>query len=58
MSIISELLTNMGHATEQGFFGVTAIYVYMALIVGTAFYRIHQFRKEARPEPTGNKAGR
>ncbi|WP_165352057.1 hypothetical protein [Solidesulfovibrio carbinolicus] len=46
MSMVSELITNMGHSTEQGFFGVTAIYVYMAIIVTTAFIRIRQFMKE------------
>ena len=46
MSMVSELITNMGHSTEQGFFGVTAIYVYMAIIVATAFIRIRQFLKE------------
>ena len=46
MSMVSELITNMGHSTEQGFFGVTAIYVYMAIIVTTAFIRIRQFLTE------------
>jgi len=46
MSMVSELVTNMGHSTEQGFFGVTAIYVYMAIIVTFAFIRIRQFLKE------------
>ena len=38
--MVSELLTNMGHSTPQGFLGVIAIFIYMALIVGTAMYRI------------------
>ncbi|KHK01133.1 hypothetical protein [Desulfovibrio sp. TomC] len=46
MSMVSELITNMGHSTEQGFFGVTAIYIYMAIIVATAIVRIRQFLKE------------
>jgi hypothetical protein len=46
MSVVSELVTNMGHSTEQGFFGVTAIYIYMAIIVTAAIYRIRQFLKE------------
>ena len=46
MSMVSELVTNMGHSTDQGFFGVTAIYVYMAIIVSVAFIRIRQFLKE------------
>jgi hypothetical protein len=46
MSVVSELITNMGHSTEQGFFGVTAIYVYMAIIVGAALYRIRKMAKE------------
>lgn len=46
MSIVSELVTNMGHSTEQGFFGVTAIYIYMAIIVATAFVRIRQSLKK------------
>ena len=46
MSMVSELVTNMGHSTDQGFFGVTAIYIYMAIIVTMAFIRIRQFLKE------------
>ena len=46
MSMVSELVTNMGHSTEQGFFGVSAIYVYMAFIVTVPFIRIRQFLKE------------
>ena len=46
MSIVSELVTNMGHSTEQGFFGVAAIYTYMAIIVAAALVRIRQFLKE------------
>ena len=46
MSIVSELVTNMGHSTEQGFFGVTAIYIYGVIIVTAAFIRIRQFMKE------------
>lgn len=46
MSMVSELVTNMGHSTQQGFIGVTAIYVYMAIIVSVAFVRIRQFLKE------------
>ena len=45
MSIVSELVTNMGHSTEQGFFGVTAIYIYMAIIVTAALVRIRQSLK-------------
>ena len=45
MSVVSELVTNMGHSTDQGFFGVTAIYIYMAIIVTTAFVRIRQSLK-------------
>ena len=40
MSMVSELVTNMGHSTEQGFFGVSAIYIYMAIIVTTALVRV------------------
>ncbi|WP_428565578.1 MAG: hypothetical protein ACP59X_04680 [Solidesulfovibrio sp. DCME] len=40
MSIVSELVTNMGHSTEQGFFGVSAIYIYMAIIVTAALLRV------------------
>lgn len=46
MSVVSELITNMGHSTEQGFFGVSAIYIYMAIIVIAAFYRIRKMAKE------------
>lgn len=45
MSMVSELVTNMGHSTDQGFFGVTAIYVYMVIIVVAAFVRIRQSLK-------------
>ncbi|MEA4858521.1 hypothetical protein [Solidesulfovibrio sp.] len=40
MSIVSELVTNRGHSTEQGFFGVTAIYISMAIIVTAALLRV------------------
>ena len=50
MRIIAELLANMGHASVQGICGVTAIYLYMALIVGTAFVRIRQFARESRQD--------
>ncbi|WP_176632276.1 hypothetical protein [Desulfolutivibrio sulfoxidireducens] len=46
MSVINELITNMGHSSEQAFYGVPAIYIYMAIIVAVAFYRIRQFSKE------------
>lgn len=46
MSVVSELITNMGHSTEQGFFGVSAIYIYMAIIVTAALYRIRKMAKE------------
>lgn len=42
MSIVSELVTNMGHSTEQGFFGVTAIYIYMVIIVTAALIKVRQ----------------
>lgn len=44
--MISELISNMGHSSFQAFFGVPAIYIYMAIIVATAIYRIRQFAKE------------
>ncbi len=46
MSVISELITNMGHSSDHAFYGGPAIYVYMAIIVAVAFYRIRQFSKE------------
>lgn len=46
MDLVKELIANMGHSTPQGFLGVPAIYIYMAIIVAVAFYRIHQFSKE------------
>jgi len=44
--MIHELIANMGHSSAQGFIGVPAIYIYMAIIVCVAFWRIHQFNKE------------
>lgn len=44
--MINELITNMGHSTAQGMIGVPAIYIYMAIIVVVAFWRISQFNKE------------
>ncbi len=44
--MIEELITNMGHSTDQGIIGVSAIYIYMVIIVVTAFYRIKQFNSE------------
>lgn len=46
MSVVSELITNMGHSTEQGFFGVSAIYIYMVIILAAAFYRIRKMARE------------
>lgn len=46
MSVVSELITNMGHSSEQAFFGVPAIYIYLAIIVSVAFWRIRQFSRE------------
>jgi len=40
MDVLSELWTNAMHSTAAGFLGVSAIFIYMACIVGTAFYRI------------------
>lgn len=48
MHTLTELVANMGHASVQGVFGVTAIYLYLALIVGTAFVRIRQFARQPR----------
>ncbi len=40
METIAELWNNMMHSTPQGFVGVIGIFSYMAVIVGTALYRI------------------
>ncbi len=45
--MINELIVNMGHSSEQGLIGVPAIYIYMAIIVAVAFWRIRQFSKES-----------
>lgn len=42
MATISELIENAMHSTTAGFVGVGLIFFYMALIVGTAAYRIYQ----------------
>ncbi len=39
---ISELIENALHSTAAGFVGVSLIFIYMAIIVGTACYRIYQ----------------
>ena len=44
--MIHELIHNMGHSTNQGFWGVSVIYIYMAIIVVTALFRIRQMNKE------------
>lgn len=43
---ISELITNAMHSTTAGFVGVSLIFIYMALIVGTALVRIYQNTQE------------
>jgi len=40
--MIGELLSNMLHSTVSGFFGVTAIFVYMVAIAWAAIYRINE----------------
>jgi len=42
MSVLFELASNALHSTPQGFLGVSLIFIYMAVIVGTALYRIKQ----------------
>ncbi|WP_169734373.1 hypothetical protein [Desulfocurvus vexinensis] len=42
MSVVFELATNMLHSSPQGYLGVSLIFIYMAVIVGTALYRIKQ----------------
>ena len=42
MSIIHQLIDNALHSTPQGYLGVSLIFIYMAIIVGTAVYRIYQ----------------
>lgn len=48
MHMLAELVANMGQASNEGIVAVAAIYVYMALLVGAALYRIRQFQKERR----------
>jgi hypothetical protein len=38
--MLAELWNNMMHSTPQGFVGVSAIFIYMGIILVTAFYRI------------------
>ncbi len=38
--MFAELIQNAFHSTAAGTVGVTGIFVYMAIIVGTALYRI------------------
>lgn len=42
MSVVLELANNALHSTPQGYLGVSLIFIYMAVIVGTALYRIKQ----------------
>ncbi|MBG0778095.1 MAG: hypothetical protein H0S85_16850 [Desulfovibrionaceae bacterium] len=42
MDMISELVHNMGHSTDQGFVGVSMIFIYFAVIFGYAVYRIRK----------------
>ncbi|WP_461211513.1 hypothetical protein [Desulfocurvus sp. DL9XJH121] len=42
MSVVGELITNAYHSTPQGYLGVSLIFIYMAVIVGVALYRIKQ----------------
>ncbi|NJB68230.1 TRAP-type C4-dicarboxylate transport system permease small subunit [Desulfobaculum xiamenense] len=44
METLFELMRNAYHSTPQGWVGVPLIYMYMALIVGTALYRIRQHK--------------
>ena len=44
--MFAELFWNAIQSTPQGYLGVSLIYAYMALIVGTAFYRIYQNSKQ------------
>ncbi len=40
--MMMELATNALHSSAQGFFGVTLIGVYFAVILATAVYRIRK----------------
>lgn len=42
---ISELIENAMHSTTAGFVGVSLIFIYMAIIVGTALFRIYENTK-------------
>ncbi|WP_169727905.1 hypothetical protein [Desulfovibrio inopinatus] len=44
--MIEELIQNMAHSSTQGFYGVSAIFIYLAIIVVVALMRIRQFAKE------------
>ncbi len=38
--MLSELISNAMHSTPQGFVGVGLIFIYFAIIVGAALWRI------------------
>ncbi|AEL79448.1 hypothetical protein Dde_4042 [Oleidesulfovibrio alaskensis G20] len=40
--MLTELFHNMMHSTPQGFVGVSLIFIYFAIILYTAFYRIRK----------------
>ncbi len=40
--MLSELISNAMHSSPQGFVGVTLIFLYFCLIVGTSFMRIRK----------------
>ncbi len=40
MSVVGELISNVFKSTPQGYLGVTLIFLYFILILGTALYRI------------------
>ncbi len=42
MSVALELAKNALHSSPQGYLGVSLIFIYFVVIVGTALYRIKQ----------------
>jgi len=42
METILELITRMAHSTPAGFLGVSAIFLYLAAMIGAGVYRVKQ----------------
>ncbi|MFP4316575.1 MAG: hypothetical protein ACLFQR_10160 [Desulfovibrionales bacterium] len=45
MHIISELIHDMASSTMEGIIGVSGIFIFLAIIVASALYRINEIKK-------------